>query len=110
MRSILVVSEDKEVIGTIQACFDSKNIITQASSKDDALKTLDEGILEAQQTTYRSMLWRLYACRSKVRTALGDQNGAEEDNRLAASIIKDLANTIPDQELRQGFEIGSNQV
>ena len=40
MRSILVVSEDKEVLGTIQACFESKNIVAQASNKDDALKNL----------------------------------------------------------------------
>ena len=42
MRSILVISEEKEVFETIRSCFDSKNIIAQASNKNDALGVLRE--------------------------------------------------------------------
>lgn len=79
-------------------------ILLGLGSINEALTTADEALHHAQQTDYRPMLWRIHAGRAQARIALGDENGAKDDYHNAAIIVNELAETIPDAELRQGFE------
>ncbi|MBW2365094.1 MAG: hypothetical protein JRF25_08520 [Deltaproteobacteria bacterium] len=71
---------------------------------DEALKLADVALQQAEQTNYRPMQWRILAGRANAKAAMGDSVGAAEDYVAAARIIDDLAATIPDAELRRGFE------
>jgi hypothetical protein len=52
---------------------------------------------------YRQMIWRLRAARAAAMAALGRNDEAAGDRHTAATIIRELALSIHDEELRDGF-------
>jgi predicted ATPase/class 3 adenylate cyclase len=70
----------------------------------EALAVADEAIKKAEQTGYRSLFWRILSDRADARKRLGDEQGGIEDHLAAARILNELMETIPDAELRLGFE------
>jgi hypothetical protein len=63
----------------------------------------DTAIRMAQEMGYRTMLWRLRAARCRALGQLGRTEEAERERSDAAAIIWELAATIPDASLRNGF-------
>jgi len=70
----------------------------------EVLAVADEAIKKAEQIGYRSLLWRILINRAEARKRLGDEQGEKEDYLAAARILNELMETIPDAELRRGFE------
>jgi tetratricopeptide (TPR) repeat protein len=75
-----------------------------------ALGRLEESEAELQGTLpvtlkygQRPMLWRLYADLGKVYRAMGRRDDAEREFSAARTIIRDLAENIPDAALRDNF-------
>ena len=79
-------------------------VFLEMENMTEALVVADYALEQAHQTDYRSMTWRIQASRARAREAAGDETGANEDFQTAAAIVRELAETIPDPEHRQGFE------
>jgi tetratricopeptide (TPR) repeat protein len=79
-------------------------ILLKMEKMTEALAVADNALEQANQTEYRSMIWRILAGRARAREAAGDETGANEDFQAAAAIARELVETIPDPELRQSFE------
>jgi hypothetical protein len=57
----------------------------------------------AEGLGYRPLLWRIRAAKAQALETLGDGEAAAQEYRVAAEIVHELAETIPDAELRRGF-------
>jgi len=79
-------------------------VLLALGRNDEALTAADEALHPAEEFDYRSLLWRIRAARAQARMTLGDQDGATEDYRASADMIRKIAETIPDADLRHGFE------
>jgi tetratricopeptide (TPR) repeat protein len=79
-------------------------ILLELENMAEALVVADNAFEQAYQTEYRSMLWRIQANRARARKAAGDESGAKQDFQTAAAIARELAESIPDEKLRQSFE------
>jgi len=79
-------------------------ILLDLKNVTEALIVADNAFQQALQTGYQPMMWRILAGRARAREAAGDEIGAKQDIQSAAAIASELAETIPDQELRQEFK------
>jgi hypothetical protein len=57
----------------------------------------------AGELGYRPLLWRIRAAKAQALEMLGEMEEAAQEYRVAAEIIRELADTVPDAKLRQGF-------
>jgi tetratricopeptide (TPR) repeat protein len=64
---------------------------------------VDGAIGMAEEMNYRAMLWRLRAAKSRALELLGRRDGAEMERSAALALVWELAVTIPDAGLRNGF-------
>lgn len=78
-------------------------ILFKMNRFEDALTTADAAYNEAIKSEYRSIMWRILAERAKIKKVLGDFNGAQKDFDSAGAIADELAETIPDTELKRIF-------
>jgi tetratricopeptide (TPR) repeat protein len=69
----------------------------------EALPLAEEGLRLATEMSYRPMEWRLHAAKAQALGKLGETDAAAQEYERAAAILRELADTIPDAELRQGF-------
>jgi len=92
------------ILGWIPALELKLRTLLALDDADEALVVADEAVSQAEETGYQSIAWRILAGRARARSATGDAGGAMADYRAASSIIRRLAETITDAELRQGFE------
>jgi len=73
-------------------------------SRFDAARDEASRHLEFCDTSgYRSLKWRLLALRSQAYRGLGANTEAEQDRAAAKSLLDELANRIPDADLRRSF-------
>jgi predicted ATPase/class 3 adenylate cyclase len=82
----------------------SLRILLKLNRDAEALVVADEALKKAEQTNYRSLLWRILISRAEARKRLGDKQGGIEDSLAAARILKEIIETIPNADLRRGFE------
>lgn len=71
---------------------------------DDVLERADGAIREAEETGFRSRLWRMLAWRARARHATDDTAGARGDRATARTLLDEMAGRIADSELRNAFE------
>jgi predicted ATPase len=71
---------------------------------DDLRARADAAIAEAEETGFRTRLWRMLATRAQARATNGDAAGAAEDAAAARAIVDDMAARIEDSELRALFD------
>jgi hypothetical protein len=69
----------------------------------DVVSLADVGVQMAGELGYRPLLWRIRAAKAQALEMLGEMEAAAQQYRVAAEIIRELADTVPDAELRQGF-------
>ncbi|MCD6290322.1 MAG: AAA family ATPase [Anaerolineae bacterium] len=70
---------------------------------DEALVCADEALAIAEEMGYRPLLWRVYAVRAQALTQKGESAAAMRATQVAARVIRQLTDTIPQQDLRCGF-------
>jgi adenylate cyclase len=70
---------------------------------EEAHTLLLTAIENAQATGERFLLWRLHASLGKLYCAIGQQSEAEKEFSNAYELIQELADTVPDGELRDNF-------
>jgi uncharacterized protein YbaA (DUF1428 family) len=57
----------------------------------------------ARATEERFLLWRLHASLGRLYRALGRQSEAEREFSTAHELVEELADTVPDGEVRDDF-------
>jgi ATP/maltotriose-dependent transcriptional regulator MalT len=72
---------------------------------DNATAESEFGIAldELQKYPVPVVAWRIYAQLGELRSARGDQEGAREAFIRAAAIVDEIAESVDDAELREGF-------
>jgi DNA-binding SARP family transcriptional activator/Tfp pilus assembly protein PilF len=70
---------------------------------DKACSLLQLAIENATMTGERFLLWRLHAILGRLYHTIGQQQAAEREYSKARSFIDELAATIPDETLQEGF-------
>ena len=78
-------------------------VLLLAGRTEEALATAEAALPLAEAMAYRPMVWRLLAARAAALAALGRDDEAQTDRRAALAIVRELAATVEDDELRQGF-------
>jgi len=72
-------------------------------NREEAQPLLLAAIENAQATGERFLLWRLHAILGQLHCTLGRQSEAERELLNARELIQELAETVPDGELRDNF-------
>jgi tetratricopeptide (TPR) repeat protein len=75
--------------------------------EEDALPLLHAAIENAQAIGERSLLWRVHASLARLHNTLGREEAAQKELAEARELIEDLAATIPDEALKNGFLHGA---
>jgi len=78
-------------------------VLLRMGKPEDALACVDAGIKMAEEMNYLPMLWRIRAAKAQALEMLGNNEEAAHEYETAAAIIRKLADTIPDAELKQSF-------
>ena len=84
-------------------------LLLRLGRTEEALAATESALPLAEAMEYRPMVWQLLAARAAALAALGRDDEAEADRRAALGIVRDLATTIEDEELRRGY-LGSADV
>jgi hypothetical protein len=63
----------------------------------------DEALRAAEEMRYLPMVWRIRVAKAQALTRLGNTAEAAQEYQAAAAVIQQLAETIPDAELKHGF-------
>jgi DNA-binding SARP family transcriptional activator len=71
--------------------------------REQALALMQEAIESAQAEGERFLLWRLHASLGRLYHSTGRQAEGEAELQKARELVEELANTLPDGELREGF-------
>ena len=69
----------------------------------DAVARADEALRAAEEMHYLPIVWRIMAAKAQALTGLGNTAEAAAAYQAAAAVIRQLAETIPDAELKHGF-------
>jgi tetratricopeptide (TPR) repeat protein len=77
--------------------------LLQLRRPEEVLSLAQEQIQQAEVNGHRSMLWQLRSALARALEMLGDAEAATQEYRAAAETIRELAQTIPDAELKHGF-------
>jgi class 3 adenylate cyclase/tetratricopeptide (TPR) repeat protein len=78
-------------------------VLLRLGRAEEALAATESALPLAEAMEYRPMVWQLLAARAAALAALGRDDEAEADRRAALGIVRDLATTIEDEELRRGY-------
>jgi tetratricopeptide (TPR) repeat protein len=78
-------------------------ILLRLNRPTEAAALADEVLRTAEEMQYFPMVWRIQAAKAQALTRLGDTAGAAQAYEAAADVIQQLAETIPDAELKDGF-------
>jgi tetratricopeptide (TPR) repeat protein len=77
--------------------------LLQLGRPGEVASLADEGIGIAEEMGYLAMTWRLRAAKALALAVLGDEGGAEVEYGAAAAIVRQLAEAIPDAELKENY-------
>jgi len=103
-RALTRSERDGNKLHSIPALELKCRILFKMNRIDNALTVAEEGCNQAIKSEFRSILWRILAERAKIKNVLGDLTGAREDFHSAGVIVDELAETIPDAELKRIFK------
>ncbi len=78
-------------------------VLLELDRQEEVLLMVDQGIQLAEETGYGTMLWRLLGAKAEALDSIGKQEEAAAQYNLAAEHIQELADTIDDNKLKQGF-------
>jgi len=78
-------------------------LLLQLQRPAEALALLAKALPIATEIGYLALTWRLHATQAHTLAALGQTAAAAQAWQTAAQIIQQLAATIPDRQLQQGF-------
>ncbi|HEV2054457.1 MAG TPA: adenylate/guanylate cyclase domain-containing protein [Methylomirabilota bacterium] len=78
-------------------------ILLRLNRPTDVVVLADSVLAVAEAMSYRPMLWRIRAAKAQALATLGNGTGAAEESHAAAAVIRELSETIPDEELKRGF-------
>jgi Flp pilus assembly protein TadD len=70
---------------------------------EEAHTLLQAAVQSAQANGERFLLWRLQACLGRLCRARGWQSEAEQRFSTARELVAELADTVPDGEVRDSF-------
>jgi class 3 adenylate cyclase len=84
-------------------------ILAELGRREDALAEADEALRLAEEMRGSPLVWRVQAIRAGLLASLGDETAAREASRSAADVVRELAGTIPDAELKQTFLDGAKE-
>jgi len=69
----------------------------------EALSVLHEAQTRATDMDYQRILWRVHRTRGETYSALGDPEATAKSYQEAAAVLRALADTIPDAQLKNDF-------
>jgi len=78
-------------------------ILLRLNRPTDVVVLADSVLPVAEAMSYRPMLWRIRSAKAQALAMLGDGAGAAEESDTVTAVIRELAETIPDEELKRGF-------
>jgi len=78
-------------------------VLLQLNKPKDVLAHADAGVRMAQEMSCVPMIWRLRASKAQALEMLGETDAATQEYEAAAAIIRQLADSIPDAEVKQIF-------
>jgi class 3 adenylate cyclase/tetratricopeptide (TPR) repeat protein/ABC-type dipeptide/oligopeptide/nickel transport system ATPase component len=78
-------------------------VLLRLDRPKDAIALADVGIRVAEGMSCLPMLWRIRASKAQALEMLGNNKEAAQEYEAAGAIVQQLADTIPDPELKQGF-------
>jgi len=78
-------------------------ILLRLNRPDDVIPLVEIGIRTAEEKGYRPLQWRLRAAKAQALRLNGDTAGAVQEYKAAALIVRDLAETIGDDQLKRSF-------
>jgi tetratricopeptide (TPR) repeat protein len=93
-RSLLAADASGLIVRCLAAQEQWQQVVDHA---DEAIKFCDEA-------GYRNLAWQLLAARSQARQALGMNAQADADLGRAGELLREMAGTIEQPDLRQSFE------
>jgi class 3 adenylate cyclase/tetratricopeptide (TPR) repeat protein/ribosomal protein L40E/ABC-type dipeptide/oligopeptide/nickel transport system ATPase component len=76
-------------------------VLLRMGKPEEVVALADKGIRMAEEMSYLPMLWRIRAAKARALEMIGKNEEAAQEYEAAAAIIRKLADTIPDAELRQ---------
>jgi hypothetical protein len=78
-------------------------ILLELDRPEDVIPLVDEGIRTAEEMGYPALLWRFRAVKAQAMEMLGDDTIAAQEYEAAAGIVRELAHTISDPQLKRSF-------
>jgi len=78
-------------------------ILLRLNRPTDVVELADDVLRIAEDMSYRPMLWRIRAARAHALRALGDDVEAADEYERARAMVRELAETISDKELKSKF-------
>jgi tetratricopeptide (TPR) repeat protein len=77
--------------------------LLQLGRPAEVVALADGALRMAWEMGYRPMVWRLQGARARALAALGRTHEATQEHEAAATLVRTLAQSIPDPELKRGF-------
>ena len=78
-------------------------ILLKLDPPEEVIPLVDRGIRTAEEMGYRPLLWRLRAAKAQAIEIQGDGELAAQEYAAAAVIVRKLADSIADPQLKQSF-------
>jgi class 3 adenylate cyclase/tetratricopeptide (TPR) repeat protein len=78
-------------------------ILLRLDMPTDVVALADDALRIAEKISYGQMIWRIRAAKAQALRALGHDAEAAEASHRAEAVIRELAATIPDEELKSNF-------
>ena len=78
-------------------------IVLRLHRPAEAVALANEALRAAEEMHYLPMVWRLSAAKAQALTRLGQTAEAAQASQAAAAVLRQLAATIPDADLKHGF-------
>jgi tetratricopeptide (TPR) repeat protein len=88
---------------TVSALEVRLRILLRLNRPADAVVLADEALRAAEVMHYLPMVWRIRTAKAQALTRLGNTAEAAQAYQAAAAVIQQLAQTIPDADLKHGF-------
>ncbi|MCP4536628.1 MAG: AAA family ATPase [Chloroflexi bacterium] len=83
-------------------------VLLKLDRPGEMIALADKGAQMAEQMACRPLMWRVQAAKAQSLALLGDDGAAAQEYKTAAAIVRDLANTIGDAQLKQSFTSNSS--
>ncbi len=85
-------------------------ILAAKGQAEEGYRYLEEAISNAELVGERFLLWRLHGALGKIYHAMGNRAAGEKEYATARELVDELAATIPDETLTEGFRHGAYKI